>query len=74
VFVCIIVCLVCDLFPDLYARTLTALFRANTLFHAHVPPENVRAVLQALRGPAPVDSAEVEECLIILTDGDTEDR
>ena len=30
--------------------------------------------MQALRGPAPVDGQEVEECLIILCDNDKEDR
>ena len=39
-----------------------------------VGPNKIRDVLQALRGPAPIDSAEVEECLIVLTDGDSEER
>ena len=39
-----------------------------------IGPDTIRPVLQALRGPAPIDSAEVEECLIVLTDGDSELR
>ena len=39
-----------------------------------IGPNNIRDCLQALRGPAPVDSQEVEECLIILCDNDNEDR
>jgi hypothetical protein len=39
-----------------------------------IGPDKIRDVLQALRGPAPVDTSEVEECLLVLTDGDSEDR
>ena len=34
-----------------------------------IGPNNIRDVLQALRGPAPVDSQEVEECMLVLCEG-----
>jgi alpha-tubulin suppressor-like RCC1 family protein len=45
----------------------------NASHDGTIGPNNVRDILQVLRGPAPIDSAELDECMMAIADGATEE-